>query len=58
VRRAIVRPAVRLDLDDPALAAAGLVVANESEPEQDASDVGRWARELGPLEDAQAGVPL
>jgi hypothetical protein len=58
VRRAVVRAAVGLDLDDPALAPARLVVAYQACAEQDPSDVGRLVRELGPLEEAQAGALL
>jgi hypothetical protein len=58
MRCAVVGAAVGLDLDDPRLAPAGLVVANQACAEQDPSDVGRLTRELGPLDEAQAGAPL
>jgi hypothetical protein len=40
VRGAIVRPAVRLDLDDPRRPLARVVIADQPRPEQLASDVG------------------
>jgi hypothetical protein len=58
VRGPIVRTAVRLDLDDPTLAPAGLVVANEARAEQDARGVRGRSREVRPVEeDPQATLP-
>jgi hypothetical protein len=57
VRRAVVGASVGLDLDDPALAPSGFVVAHQARAEQDASDLRGLARELGPVEDAQAVLP-
>jgi hypothetical protein len=53
----IVGATVGLDLDDPAFASARVVVADEAGAEQGASDLGRAAREEGPVEDGQAGLP-
>jgi hypothetical protein len=57
VRRQVVRAAVGLDLDDPALAPTGRVVTDESRAKEDASDLGSVAREVGSVQDAQAARP-
>ena len=55
--RLVIGATVGLDLDDPALAAPSVVLADETGAEQRASDLGRAAREEGPIEDAQTGLP-
>jgi hypothetical protein len=57
MRRSVIGATVGLDLDDPTFAAPGAVVADETGAEQVTSDLGRAAREEGPIEDAQAGLP-
>jgi len=58
VRGQIVRTAVRLDLDDPTLAPAGLVVANQARAEQDARGARGRSREVRPVEeDPQPTLP-
>jgi hypothetical protein len=53
MRRAIVRPEVGLDLDDPAGATARLVVADESDADKCAAGVECRAGQDVPVEDAQ-----
>ncbi len=55
--RLVIGATVGLDLDDPTLAAPGVVLADETGAEQRDRDLGRAAREEGPIEDAQAGLP-
>ena len=56
MRREILRPGVRLDLDDASLTPPGLVVANEPGTEQTRRDDVCGAGEPVAIEDAQAGV--
>jgi hypothetical protein len=55
VRRLVVLPDVRLELDDPPHAPAGCVVADEAGPEQGASRLQGGMREGRALEDGQLG---
>jgi hypothetical protein len=56
VRRLIVPPDVRLDLDDPAAAPSRRVVADEPCADERGRGLERGAREDGPVEDAQPNV--
>jgi hypothetical protein len=56
VRRLIVRSAVCLDLDDPALAPTVVVLADQPRTEQRPGDLGSRAGQRPPVEDAQEGV--
>jgi hypothetical protein len=53
MRRAILRPEVGLDLDDPAHASAGGVVAHEASADQGTAGIERRTGEDGPIDDAQ-----
>ena len=53
VRRAIVRPEVGLDLDDPADPPPGRIVADEPGADEGAAGVEGRAGQDGPVEDAQ-----
>ena len=53
VRRAIIRPEVGLDLDDPPDSPPGRVVADEAGADEGAAGVERRTLEDGPVEDAQ-----
>jgi hypothetical protein len=56
MRGTVLRPPVRLDLDDPRLAPPGLVVTDQARPEQSRRDLlGRPSQRLS-IEDAQAGA--
>jgi hypothetical protein len=57
MRRQVVWTTVGLDLDDPSLAPAGFVLANQAGGEQDASGLGSVAREVGSVQDGQAVRP-
>jgi hypothetical protein len=52
----ILGTAVRLDLDDARLATAGVVVTDQTGPEQTRCDDRRWSGQPRAIEDAQAGV--
>ena len=54
MRGTVVAADVGLDFDDPPDAAAGGVVADEAGADQRPGGVGRWSREEGPVDDAQA----
>jgi hypothetical protein len=54
MRGTIVTPDVGLDLDDPADAPAGLVLADEPRPDQRARCLQRGSGKDGSVDDAQA----
>jgi hypothetical protein len=56
MRGAVLRPPVRLGLDDAPLAPPGLVVTDQARPEQSRRDLLGWPGQRQSIEDAQAGV--
>jgi hypothetical protein len=57
VRRQVVGPAIRLDLDDPRRTKTRLVVADQARTEQVARSLGCVSGEEPAVEDRQAGLP-
>jgi hypothetical protein len=56
VGRAVLRPRVRLDLDDARLAPPGLVVTDQARPQQSRRDFLGRPGQPSAIDDAQAGV--